>query len=130
MHLVYFIHYTEGTAGDVLKGHEVHHCGDAPLSTTLTVGIQHMEIILISKLNPYLHTIFAEILGGKRVKKRTRSLWKQGGVAYIIMLQKGHLPRAAHLTKKPTEALVDFLHHLLQWDQPPVRQEDIGMIAL
>ena len=61
--LVDLIHHTEGAAGDVLQSHEVHHGGHTPLTTALTVSVQHMEIVLIPKLNPYLHTILAEVLG-------------------------------------------------------------------
>lgn len=61
-YLVDLIYHTEGTASDVLQCHKVQHSGHTPLSAALTMSVKNMEVIIVTELDPYLNTVFTEIL--------------------------------------------------------------------
>lgn len=50
-HLVDLIHHPEGTAVELLQGHEVQHGGDASLPATLMVRRQLVELRVAVKLH-------------------------------------------------------------------------------
>lgn len=61
-YLVDLVHHSEGAAVELLQGHEVEHCGDAALSSTLMVGRQLVELSAAVKLHPNSNPILVILL--------------------------------------------------------------------
>lgn len=61
-YLVDLVHHPEGAAVELLQGHEVEHCGDAALSSTLMVSRQLVELSAAVKLHPNTDSIFVIFL--------------------------------------------------------------------
>lgn len=61
-YLVDFIHDSEGTGSDSLESHEVQHGGHTPLTPTLSLGIQRLELLRVPELDWYLHRVVTKVL--------------------------------------------------------------------
>lgn len=61
-HLVDLIHHSKGAAVELLQGHEVKHCGDAALSSTLMVRRQLVELSAAVELDPDADPILVILL--------------------------------------------------------------------
>lgn len=61
-YLIDLIHHSEGTAVELLQGHEVKHGGDAALSSTLMVRRQLVELGGGVKLHPDADPVLVVLL--------------------------------------------------------------------
>lgn len=60
--LVDFVHNPERRSRDSLDGDEVQDGSYRPFTSRLPIPVQHSQLLLTPKLNPYLHFILQEIL--------------------------------------------------------------------
>lgn len=60
--LVDLVHHSEGTAVELLQGHEVEHCGDTALPSTLVVCCELMELRAATEFHPDTDPVFIILL--------------------------------------------------------------------
>jgi hypothetical protein len=54
-HLIDIIHHSEGAGRDALQSHQVEHGRDTPLSSTLSVSVEGLQLLRLMTLDRYLY---------------------------------------------------------------------------